>query len=235
MPYVPHVRITMSGTLGSGATGVEIFSTGFAIASPMSAGGQWGLPTATEQDAIITAIRSMWSGTSAGISSSASLLEVRFAAIKQDGKVSMRDDGAYMQDKRPQVQLRGGGGVPNHPFQVAQVVTLETARAGATGRGRMYLPTPTPVVDGEGLVAPTVATATATALKTLFDGVNAAMRAGGSPSPQRVVVASQGSIKQGQVPVNTPVTGVRVGRVLDTIRTRRNNLAEGYLRTTLAA
>jgi len=223
----------VSGILGTTANPREIFTTGFSLAVAESSGGQWGLPTEAQMAASDSAIVAAWTGVGFGIASSALITEIRYSAINGEGKVALNDAGAYMQVKRPRNFDFGGGGTPVHPFQVATVLTLETARSGATGRGRMFLPAPAATVGAFGQVTAASADATAAASKTLLDNVNAAMRNGAPAVPMRVCVASAGSIKQGQVPHNTPVTGVRVGLVLDTIRTRRNRLREDYRRSAL--
>lgn len=109
------------------------------------------------------------------------------------------------------------------PGQVALAVGLTTALARGRGHaGRFYVPcgmgsNAMPSV-ATGLVSSTIIGAATTSAISLINDINTAVGPG-----SRVCVFS----KVGQLQV--PVTGVRVGRVYDTVRSRRRSLPEQYV------
>jgi hypothetical protein len=78
----------------------------------------------------------------------------------------------------------------------------------------------------------TTADAVLDSVRSFLDGVNIDLTAAGWG---RVAVASGGSLVTGQGPAVRAVTSVRVGRALDTMRSRRASLLEGYRVQALAA
>lgn len=101
------------------------------------------------------------------------------------------------------------------PFQCATVVSLLTASATRSGRGRFYLPPlAASVLDGGRISAASLATLD-TAWTAFFDSLNT--------SGLTVVVRNRASH------ISTGVTSARVGDVIDTQRRRRNKLTETYL------
>jgi hypothetical protein len=109
------------------------------------------------------------------------------------------------------------------PPECAVVVGLKTAAAGASHRGRMYLP-PVSVaqVDPDGQLTSASAGNIADALKRFFDAMNDGLSLG------NVAVFSK------TLGTLTDVTQVRVGRVVDAQRRRRNKIPESYSFRTLA-
>lgn len=101
------------------------------------------------------------------------------------------------------------------PFQCATVISLLTASATRSGRGRFYLPPlAVSVLDGGRISAASLATLD-TAWTAFFDSLNT--------SGLTVVVRNRASH------ISTGVTSARVGDVIDTQRRRRNKLQETYL------
>lgn len=100
------------------------------------------------------------------------------------------------------------------PFQCATVISLLTASATRHGRGRFYLPPLSATFLLNGKLNSTAMTTLDTAWTAFFDSLNTD---GVSP----VVRNRTGHI-------STPVTGARVGDVIDTQRRRRNKLVETY-------
>jgi hypothetical protein len=105
------------------------------------------------------------------------------------------------------------------PGQLSVVVSTRTAQArGRAHAGRFYPPTGTPTIDPlTGLISASTANLYASQAWTMITGINTILATAGS-----VVVFS----KVGQS--IEPVTGVRVGRVVDTMRSRRRALTEDY-------
>lgn len=211
MPYAPHIRVTALGRLG--ATGER-----FAYGLNMSALG--ANPTVTANfptwDDIAADIRDFHGSQSANLSATAILEEVKFASIGPDGKYT---SDPYLVDVAD-----APGGVAANAFvlpQTALAVSLNTARRGPTGKGRFYLPMVSRSVDPVTcLLSVADATTTATGTATLISNLNNQPGVDQFPGFQVVVASTKG--------YNTPVTSVRVGRVLDTIRSRRRQLDEQY-------
>lgn len=161
------------------------------------------------------------------------LVELKVATIDTDGEYLA---GTYSASHFYVPPIQGGTLAP--PGQVAQnsiVATLTTAiPRGLASKGRIYLPPSahqTPAVDG--LLSITIAKRIADSVKTLINGINA------DPTVGDVSVFSRGPAERGpDLPNGKPtytypnpgvtqvVTGVSVGRVVDTQRRRRRSLAE---------
>lgn len=149
------------------------------------------------------------------------LTRTRVANIKgQDsddvaGRIARNADGSYqLADEAGSITGSGTSGA-TLPTHVALAVSLTTARAGATGRGRIFVPFPSVALSTSRLVE----TADAQGLATRFRDFVTTINAIGILGPVSVV-SSKGYA--------TPVNGVRVGRVPDTQRSRRNRRDEGY-------
>lgn len=113
--------------------------------------------------------------------------------------------------------ISSGNGSSQYPNQVSLVASLTTNTArGLAHQGRLYFPIPSPPVVADGRISAGEALEALNQITDFLDVVNAA--SGGS-----VIVAS----KERSGDQHT-VTGVRVGRVLDTMRSRRTSLAEEY-------
>ncbi len=221
----PHYALTFSGVFGSALVPWEIFVHGLQLTMPN------GLPaTPTERAAFVLAARDAW-GLHLGpiIGNECVLTRTRVAVMADDGsgrsRVTRTAEGAYVQtDDLGTKQGSGGSGkIP----QVAVAVTLGTARAGRTGRGRFYLPLPDLGQLSQGKMP--------TALQTVFADrarafVNAINTAGAAMGNAQVAVASGGSVKEAFAPAMIIVKEVRMGAVPDTIRSRRNAIDEAYLK-----
>jgi len=105
------------------------------------------------------------------------------------------------------------------PFQCATVITLLTASATRHGRGRFYLPPLAASFLLNGKLNSSAMTALDTAWTAFFDSLN-------TDGVNPVVRNRTGHI-------STPVTGARVGDVIDTQRRRRNKLVETYTAITV--
>lgn len=122
-----------------------------------------------------------------------------------------------------------GGGSNLMPLENSVVVSWTTSRLGPRGRGRIYTPPPgTNCLDADGLVSSgdrldLVDAAVTFAQDLAYTGI------GGSAAHVRPVVTGP-TAKPGQ-PAYTRyalIEGVRVGRVMDTQRRRRNAEVEDY-------
>lgn len=226
MALVSHLRLTWGGTLGSGASAPEAWSTGLSLGEPL---GQTALLPDAAFQAIANRVQAFHTSAESLIGSDCRLTDVRLALVGQDGRVARNADGSYAQLKKTIVGgVAGGtGSGPLHPFQVSLVATLDTAFPGRQGRGRMFLPMPRATVTSDGLIAASDAQVVAGAVTDLINAIHGDV-GNLSATQERVVVASSGSQLQSIPPANHPVTRVRVGHVLDTMRSRRRSLVEAY-------
>jgi hypothetical protein len=208
MPGTAHTRLTVSGVLGAPSAPYEIFSFGFAIAH------DGDLLTTAQQASIQTAVETFFGSPGAKISSSASIKELVFAHKDASGA----QDSATI--RRPSTQAGQSGALPM-ASQVALAVSLRGPGTLHPVRGRFYLPLPGMSVNaGTGLLSVVDVQGVADAAATMINSIHAL------GSTVRVAIDSKSGV--------VPVTEVRVGRVLDTIRTRRNQMPEGYVGAQIA-
>lgn len=202
----PFLRLVASGTLYA----VESWSWSLSLIPNFD-----NTPTAPEEVPadVIAAVQTFH--TSAGIGSDARLNTVKLNMIGTDGRYVDQDTTVLHDYPLPGIAGTGPSGlVP----QIAWAVTLRTAATrGLAHAGRFYIPVPAVSVAEGGVVGTAAAIALADDAATLVNDLNAAL-----PS-WRVGVVSDvrtGAARQ--------VTRVEVGRVLDTVRSRRTNLPENY-------
>lgn len=122
----------------------------------------------------------------------------------------------------------------NLPSQLTTAVTLRTARARGRGsRGRFYLPPVSGLgtLDTSGRLTVARAQEIAISAKALVESINLAYwaRDGGLRTMMMVGVASD--IGTG---IFEPATSLEVGRVVDTMRSRRSSLFEDHQEVTIA-
>lgn len=162
-------------------------------------------------DLVRAAFESWWTGQNV-ISSACTVQTLKLNRIDTNGKYlydyTIRHDYATPLTA-PQTST--------HPNQVSLVATLETGLTrGLAHRGRLFLPVPPMPVGTDGRMSQANAAGAATKVAELITALN------GVAITDDVVVMSQ--VNAG---ASRPVTGVSVGRVLDTMRSRRTSLAEG--------
>lgn len=225
MALVPHMRVTLSGSMTGQVVTPEIFACGFALGDP-TGGPSISLGSVASTTAIVNACKAFWARPTTGISTQACLRDVTVALIGPDGRVGRQPDGSYLQRKTEfgVTEVKGGGGTDVKPYQVALAVSLSSALGSGAHKGRFYLPSPSMPLEPDGRMLQGYSDGVATSVVTLFQAINTALGADG----ERVAIASSGSVLKGLPAKNYPVVAVRVGRVLDTIRSRRNALDEQY-------
>lgn len=214
MAFAPHIRMTMLGTFGpadGSAPRAESFSYGVNIGDAV--GFQDPVDDGNLADDYAADAVAFHGRPGSWISAQAVLQVVKFARIGPDGR--------YTDDPRiVEVNQAGGGGALRFPFQVALAVSLNTARRGATGRGRFFLPAPTcNLAANTGQFSLAETQQIAASVGQFLNDVN--NRPGIDQLAQVAVVASSKGY-------NSAVTSVRVGTVADTIRSRRTSLNETY-------
>lgn len=201
----------------------DTFATGLSI----RASGGGGMSAVTPaQLAAVALIAGAWWDDAVGsiairIAAQAKLTGIKLNRIGPDGKYA---DSTTMEHTYA-TPIAGGGTTANIPAQLATVVTLRTAiERGKASKGRMYLPVlqgfQTVGSDGRATVAD--ALQAANGVKLFIDQLNleyASPTGGGTPGH----VAVMSNVGSGAA---QDVTGTSCGRVTDTMRSRRNKLAE---------
>lgn len=219
--YASHYRLTLSGTLGAGTPAAEGFAFGISLAKGTAEGGA-GSGTAegaaqpdNDQFAnLVSDCQAFFSRPGTYISNAAVLKQVKLAWIGPDGKYTR--DPMIADVSTPGAQ----SGAVTHPPQVALAVSLTSGRRGPSGKGRFYLPMPAVAVDPGTLeIGVSERDAVLASVATFLNDL------GNEPN---VDVLDLGPCIASTKGFNTPVTGVRVGRALDTIRSRRRSLKENY-------
>lgn len=143
-------------------------------------------------------------------------------------------DGHYMDPSTNEyvyASIAGTGGAFNPlPNQCTIAVSLTTGyKRGPAHRGRFYLPSPAvQVAAADGLCTQYEADSIAAATKTFLESIGDVPGLD-TPFSQTPMVFSR---KSG-APAHRAVTGVEVGRVVDTQRRRRRSLKETYRPATL--
>jgi hypothetical protein len=200
------LRLVVGGTL----YGSEIFTFSMSLINPAQttpySDGQDGV----DED-VVAAVSSFWE--EAAISSGAILTYLKLNEIGTDGKYFSKTQ-SFREDLQPTVP--GTVGMIRYPAQIATAVTLRTpAMRGRAHVGRFYVPLLDVPLDAGGLYTVQQVTDLASTVTTLLNSINTAM------DPYRVGVVSPLGAGYENV-----VTNCAVGRVPDTIRSRRNELTE---------
>lgn len=129
----------------------------------------------------------------------------------------------------------GGGSENMLPPEVSCCFSWETAQRGPRGRGRIYPPPLTVAAnDAYGMLTTAAQSTLRTVATTLIEGLSYTSVVAGVPS-LRVVVTGPSS-SHGAAPYTryAVINGVRIGRVFDAQRRRRNKLDEAYLSGVIA-
>jgi len=223
-----HVVLQWGGTLPGG----EIWSNSLRLASS-GEGPTAAVPT---HDDMITwlnttvkdALAAYHGGTTAGVHQFAKLVYAKLNVVDQNGHYVEDTTNEYVWSPT----LAGGNGGTLHPNQIALVVTLATDfERGHAHQGRYYMPLPAfAVASSDGLISTSDANFAANAAKQLVEAL--------SVDPAQVVLPVENMrvcvMSQRGTGATRPVTGIKVGRVLDTQRRRRQELPESYVRVTVA-
>jgi hypothetical protein len=186
-----------------------------------SIGGDFGTPvSATQAQTIATAIAAIAvpTGILAQVASSTTFQGCRVEARSLAGVLESQAEGIKA------VATPGSGG-SGKPFQTSAVSSLRTARAGASGRGRLYWP-----VTGISLATATLRPTSAD-MTSLTSGVKTYL----SAIQTAIDVTLDGvslAVWSRKLLDLFPVTSIQMGDVLDVQRRRRDQLIESY--TTLA-
>lgn len=204
----PHQLVTLSGTFGAVSTPVENWSYSLAFA-PYEGFDVDTAPGYAES------IADAWATTLGTVMKpSQHLTKVRIAKHVLGGNVGRTLDGGYTQGDWVGDKPGSSGGSALYPPQVCLVASLVTPRAGASGKGRIFLPAPPVGLDASYRIDATDAASVATKLASFINSCQA--------------IVDGASIVSSTKGFDSPVIGIRVGRVLDTHRSRRTDMAEEY-------
>lgn len=202
-----HLRLVVSGDLPGG----EHFSWGLNLA-PVD----WEVPAPeVVPQAVIDALTTFHTDQRVPLSSSAVMTTIKLNKIGPDGRYVSRSE-TVMHEFETGIAGYGTAGLPN---QCAIAVTLRTAaKRGLAHSGRFYLPCLVSLPLPGGQIAIGSADSIADQVTVLLNSLNVAL------DPWRVSVMSD--VREGQ---RRPVTHVEVGRVIDTMRSRRASIPEAYV------
>lgn len=217
MAFAPHTLIALGGHLAGTDQNSEIWQCGVRMSLW---GGEPGAPIGPMTDpqawldAIHTGVSTWWSA--AGMTNTATLAWLKVNNINAAGKYSDATT-THVYDYNPEI----GGGTSSHtPNFCTLVVSFQTAKKRGPGsHGRVYLPTAIPDEGGLSLVSQSAAGTAASHGRDLLTALS------GTHGAQTCfpVVASRVNATL------TPITGVRVGTVIDVQRRRKNALIEQYV------
>ena len=213
--YTPHLRVTASGTFQNGPTGpvLERWTWRLNLSDPLA-----GNATSFSQarcDDYAADISAFHARIETLIYSFCRLTEVKLARIGANGKYT---ENSFLKV----VDIPGGlGNQMTRPPQVALAVSLGSATRGPRGQGRFYLPGPAATLGTDLTITAGDQESIRTSIDTLFQNLHNTPLVDTLGSTPRVTIASSKG-------VNSDVTFFRLGRALDTIRSRREDLKEGY-------
>lgn len=215
--YTPHIRLTASGTFQNGSGGIvlERWAWRLNLSDPRLnvLGGAFSFSQLMLDD-YASDISAFHGRTGTQLYSFCRLTEVKMARIGANGK--------YTQDPLLKtVDVPGGAAREmDRPPQVALAVSLGSNTRGPRGKGRFYLPAPAQTLGSDLLVLPEDNRQLGLSLATFFADLTNFPGLDPPGTPRPTIASSKGT--------NSDVTTFRVGRALDTIRSRREGLAEKW-------
>lgn len=229
--YRKHYLLAFGGSL----YGSEIWSTSVRLARPVEE-DQADLMSGPQRDAILDALVA---DVSAFIGSSSFNNQTRLTWLKFNriNALGRYENGSVTHER----ELLGAAQVTGSssaylPPNLSVVATLETAKQRGPGsKGRCFLPVPgwsNVAFGSDGRMTPGARDEILSRFSTFITNLNN-WPGLDLPNAPRVVVATKGGrgMPEGD---NLPVTSVAVGRVVDTMRSRRNGLVEDYTRTAIS-
>lgn len=216
MPYFPFRRLAFGGRIydaTAGGNAVEYWSCSLSVSAVAFT------TTLTAELAIAEPIIRTWftSGNLA-VSPTCSLEYVKYNAIGANGK---QTTDPTVQVLLPASTRGGGSSSVMLPTFVSMRVSLDNQTRSRRAKGGFYLPRPASNVDVNGRWSSGITDIVADHTEAMLESLNSSLE--GS-----VVIAS------GVDATNTVVTRLRIGRVPDVIRRRKNDLLESYVSRLLA-
>lgn len=164
---------------------------------------------------VLSAIETFHGSTDVGLGTGVTLTAVKLNEIGTNGRYANASETVEHVYDTP-VQAANTIQVP--PQAATAVSLLTSKKRGLASRGRFYLPRLGYSTGPDGRMDVTRQTQLATAVVTMLQGIGTAL------GPNHVL----GVTSDRRTGAQTPVTDIAVGRVLDTIRSRRKKLEEDY-------
>jgi len=213
VPIPTHFRFTVRGVFKNTP---EQWSFGFHMSRSSETFPDAGLDDIDEGGVTAALTAFIQSGV---FDSSVRVVDWRAYVIGTDNK--MEGNGPLLHEVTP-ADIDGTASV-RYPSQIAAVVTLVADNRGPARFGRFYLPGPAYQLESDRRIsttnADTIATSATTFLKAVSDSIDAPF----TESVKGVNVSLRGGGGAGTL---QQIDHVEVGRVYDTLRTRRNQLLE---------
>lgn len=224
----PHrfIKVVAEGSLYT----AERFAFGFHIVQGPTFQDERIQPVTQDYaDQIGGIVKTFFTSAGANISSMARLDRVKVNRIGTDGRYA--DPEPFEHVINPAVSGKASAPVPPQLALAVSLIGTDNPRALA-GRGRFYLPMigGMGTLDGTGRLLPDTVTGVANAVKKLVDDINAVHAALG------VTYAWVGNTSAGKgsrAGRQQVVSEIRVGNVVDTVRSRRRSISELYTSRTI--
>lgn len=219
----PHmfIKVVAEGTLFD----AERFAFGFHIVQGPTFEDE-RIPAVTQPyaDQIGGIVKTFFTSAKLGVTSAAKLDRVKVNRIGTDGHYVEKETFEHVIN--PSVSGAVNVYVPAQNALVVSLVGTENPRALA-GRGRFYLP---PVqgmnsLEGTGRMSPQRVADVADAAKKLIEDINAVHKGLGV---QYAWVGNTSAGKGSRAGRQQVVSEIRVGNVVDTVKSRRHSIAEVY-------
>lgn len=218
-----HLYLQWGGALPGGeqwSCGIRLAAEGSQTANDVSLDA-WDIET--HLTSCVTAVTAMHQSSSTLISPRATLGFVKLNRINTAGHY---DEATTHQ--RILANLTGGGASsPAPPNQIAWAITTTTrVSRGPAHSGRFYLPMPVITLGTDGLIPTASVQSAAVPLKAFIEAISDVPGVDVAFSPGAVVMS-----RKSGAPATHQITGIAIGRVLDTQRRRRRKLTELYAAT----
>lgn len=221
MAYRPHIVLQWGGRLG--LTSGEVWSNTMRFVTNSTDVNDLQALAAEWSSELIPALTTLM--TASSYSSAANLEYIKANAVDASGHQPPGPTNAWFAPT--DFPIKAGGGTASF-YQDALVVSFTTAiERGVAVRGRCYVPGPdrqnTNMDTSTGLMSDAFVLSVRNAWQTFLVDLD------DNPGPDFADLRAAVVSKVGDPETNyQTITGVRVGRVMDTQRRRRNALAENY-------
>lgn len=215
MTYLPHWRATFKGGWIAGGNGDTFEQWNTSIALKPGIVRDWGTDSQDVANDLCADFSAFFTSLGAAVSTGTLFEEVRLDAIGVDGKITQEARFA-----RPEGGPTSGSGLTVLPPQCAVVLTLDTKTRGRSRFGRMYLPLLGVTVSTDGLMGQPAVASLATKCATFITNVGNTPGADVDFAPVVASGVGSGSLNE--------IKAIRVGRAVDTMRSRRRSLVESY-------
>jgi hypothetical protein len=228
---MPHPHKYIKVVAEGGLYAAERFAFGFHIVQGPTFQDERIQPvTQAYADQIGGIVKTFFTSTGANISTAAKLDRVKVNRIDTDGHYADPEPFEYVIN--PAVSGQASAPVPPQNALAISLIGTDNPRALA-GRGRFYLPMTGGMggLDGTGRLPTATVAGIADAVKTLIDNINNVHK---SLGVQYAWVGNTSAGKGARAGKQQIVSEIRVGSVVDTVRSRRRSIPEAYTTRAIA-